>query len=85
MKPNRRPAVLNRAVFANRTFDSRALSVLTTLVRPLSLLACAAVRQVSRDSPVSEVPSQPVSLVSLMRSMPINGVCRSDSSAFDTK
>jgi hypothetical protein len=32
MKPNRRPAVLNRAVFTNRTFDSRALSVLTTLV-----------------------------------------------------
>jgi hypothetical protein len=28
----RRPAVLNRAVFTNRTFDSRALSVLTTLV-----------------------------------------------------
>ena len=32
MNPTRRPAVLNRAVFSNRTFDSRALSVLTTLV-----------------------------------------------------
>ncbi len=32
MNPTRRPAVLNRAIFTNRSFDSRALSVLTTLV-----------------------------------------------------
>lgn len=32
MNPTRRPAILNRAVFTQRAFDSRALSVLTTLV-----------------------------------------------------
>jgi hypothetical protein len=36
MNPTRRPAVLNRAIFTNRSFDSRALSVLTTLVHRLS-------------------------------------------------
>jgi hypothetical protein len=33
MNPTRRPALLNRAVFTQRAFDSRALSVLTTLVQ----------------------------------------------------